>query len=178
VRPWSGAATALGLDCAERERAVSNRGRATLAGLFSRSAAESIMRSTADHLIVQTDPDAVARFTDHLAAFNQDDWFAVAAVAADDDMPSRSTAYAVVEALIAHYGLGVEAWFALDDVQTVAHCSLDDPGSLARSRHAATWLRMARNAANAAALALLVRPLLSAAEFDALYRPFAACIPA
>lgn len=130
-----------------------------------------------DDLITRTDPDAVMRFTARLAELHPDDWLAAAAAAAHD-APARATAYAVMEALIAHHGLGVEAWYARDAVETAAYSNLGQAVASARSRQAATQRHVARSTANAAALSLLMRPLLATDDFELLYRPFAALVPA
>lgn len=133
------------------------------------------MSSTIEHLIIQTDPDGVERFIDRLATFRRDDWLAVAS-AAGRNATSRSTANALLDALIAHHGLGVQAWDAADDVDTAVSYSLGS-SMFTPARREAARLRTARGAAKVAALALLTRPLLTSDDFDALYCPFAALIP-
>jgi len=61
----------------------------------------------------------------------------------------------------------------LDDVTA---CSPDVAPPVTTQRML-TLLHAARHAANAAALALLVRPLLQPVDFDVLYRPFATVLP-
>lgn len=134
------------------------------------------MRNTTENQPPRTQPDAVEQFTDCLGDFDLDDWLAVAA-AAEVDAPIRSTATALLEALIAHLGLGVQAWSIRDDVETVASCLVNQSTRAASRRQALTRLRAARAAANAAALALLLRPLLLPDDFDVLVRPFTHLVP-
>jgi hypothetical protein len=130
------------------------------------------MSRTIERLFIQTDADAVEQFIDRLSTFRRDDWTAVASVAGQN-ATARSTAYAILEALVAHHGLGLQAWNVADDVETAVFYSLG-LGGYTPSRGVVSQLRTARDAAGAAALALLVRALLTVADFETLYRPFAA----
>ena len=70
-----------------------------------------------------------------------------------------------------------EAWNAADDVQTAIFYSLGRKGFMPPRREA-TRLWAARAAARVAALAVLVRPLLTCSDFVTLYQPFASLVPA
>lgn len=134
------------------------------------------MRTTSDQQIVRTEPGAAAEFAEHLAELDLDQWL-TAASAAEEDAPARSTPLALIDALVNHLGLRVAAWSVMDDVATCAHYSLDHASRQVTKQRVVTRLVAARNAANAAALALLVRPLLHPGDFDVLYRPFATLVP-
>jgi hypothetical protein len=134
------------------------------------------MRSTPEDLTTQVSPNAVAEFTERLAGFQLDDWLAVAA-AAERDASARTTARAMLDALIAHNGLGMRAWSVLDDVETISYGTFGQWSGRLMSRRTAAALRLARNAANTAALALLGRPLLCRDDFEVLYQPFGALVP-
>lgn len=88
----------------------------------------------------------------------------------------RSTAWGILDATIAARGLGMDAWYAREGVETSAFLA---------SRSAPTWTKTnrrlfaaAHSAAEEAALALLAREHLSSEDFYLLYAPFAARIPA
>ena len=121
--------------------------------------------------VTRTDHAAVEQFIERLAQFGVDEWLSVA-----NACGARVDPEACLQALVAQHALAVEAWNVADDVETAVHCSLGARG-FARSRDGAS-LRLARQAAAAAALALLLRPLLTADDFDRLYRPFATLAPA
>lgn len=87
----------------------------------------------------------------------------------------RATALALLDAVLADQQLGVTTWLVRDLVQTssfLATCGARD-GSAKHARHD----HDARENAESAALALLVRPLLPTEEFAALYAPFAQLVP-
>ena len=130
------------------------------------------MRNTTDTELARAQPDAAAEFTDRLTGLDMEQWLAVAS-AAEQDASARASALALTEALISDLGLGVEAWSVLDDVTA---CSPDVAPPVTTQR-VLTLLHAARHAANAAALALLVRPLLNPGDFEVLYRPFATLLP-
>jgi hypothetical protein len=134
------------------------------------------MRDTWDHQVIHTEPAAAAEFAEHLAELDVEHWL-MAASAAEQDAAARSTPLALVDALVNHLGLRVAAWSVTDDVATCAHYSVDHASHQVATKRVAARLRLARNAANAAALALLVRPLLHPGDFDVLYRPFATLVP-
>jgi len=117
--------------------------------------------------------DAVVRFIDRLATLQPNDWLDVADAAAHD-AATCARARVIIDVLVARHGLAVQAWSVLDDIQTVAHGSGGPAWFVSPSGRTATRLQVARAAADAAGLALLVRPWLSDHEFDVLYRPFAA----
>ena len=80
---------------------------------------------------------------------------------------AHETALALLDAVLADRQLGVSAWYVRDQVETSAFVA-------SRGRGERTCVpRAARKLAEAAALALLVRPLLPAADFATLYGPFA-----
>ena len=130
------------------------------------------MRNTTDYDLARAQPEAAAEFTDRLAGLDIEQWLTVAS-AAEQDAPARSSALTLTEALISDLGLGVVAWSVLDDVTA---CSPDVAPPVTTQR-VLTLLHAARHAANAAALALLVRPLLNPGDFEVLYRPFATLLP-
>jgi hypothetical protein len=134
------------------------------------------MRNTPDHEIVSTEPDAAARFAERLAELDVEQWLTVA-FAAEADASARSTPLALLDALLTHLGLRVAAWSVMDDVATCAHYSVDHASRQEVKKRVAARLVTARNAANAAALALLLRPILHPGDFDVLYRPFATLVP-
>ena len=134
------------------------------------------MRTTSEDFLARTCAGAATDFAERLAALHLDDWLAVA-TASECDAPARSTARAVLDALIANSGLGMQAWSVLDDIETIAHCAFGQSWGGALSRRVAERLRVARSAAAAAALAILARPLLCRDDFELLYQPFASLIP-
>jgi len=115
----------------------------------------------------------VVRFIDRLATLQPNDWLDVADAAAHD-AATCARARVIIDVLVARHGLAVQAWSVLDDIQTVAHASRGPAWFVSPSGRTATRLQVARAAADAAGLALLVRPWLSDHEFDVLYRPLAA----
>jgi hypothetical protein len=131
------------------------------------------MHTKIPNFTIQVDTDAVERFVDRLATFCRADWLAVASVSRN--AVAWSTSRALLETLIAHHQLGVQTWDAADDVETAIFYSLGPDGLSARQAGAS--LRTACDAAKTAALALLVRPLLTAGDFETLYRPFATLVP-
>lgn len=133
------------------------------------------MSSTLDYAIMLTDHDAVERFIERLAAFRLDEWLSVAA-SLTRDASSRAQANAMLEQLVAHHKLGVSAWSIGDDVETAFHYSVGSMGCAPTGRDSAS-LRLARQAASTAALALFVRPFLTIQDFESLYHPFAAVVP-
>jgi hypothetical protein len=133
------------------------------------------MSSTLDYAIMRTDHQAVEQFVERLSSFGLDDWRSVAA-SATRDPDAGSGANDVLEKLIAEHGLGVEAWDVRDDVETAVHFSVGSMG-FELSRRDCASLRLARQAANRAAVGLLVRPLLRNEHFEALYCPFATLVP-
>lgn len=121
---------------------------------------------------MEADTGAVARFVERLAAFRPSNWLAVAE-AVQRNAPAHRAASAALPELIVRHGLAVDAWVALDDVQTAAHASLASAWPFGRSRREAARIHVARCAADAAGLALLMRARLGADAFDVLYAPFA-----
>jgi hypothetical protein len=134
------------------------------------------MQHTRKHDSAPTEPESVSEFTEWLAGLDLADWLLVAS-AAEQGTRARSTALVLVEALIGHLGLSVQAWSILDDVATVSHHDDSQSFPLTASR-LTERLRLAREAANAAALALLVRRSLDGEDFDVLYHPFSVLAPA
>lgn len=133
------------------------------------------MSSTLDYATMLTDHQAVERFIERLAAFSLDEWLSVAA-SLTRDASSRAEANAMLDQLVAQHKLGVDAWTIADDVETALQYSIGSMGC-APSRRDSASLRLARQAANTAALALFVRPLLTTQDFESLYHPFAAVAP-
>lgn len=122
---------------------------------------------------LQPDVAAVSRFTDRLAELTSSDWLSVHAASAHVNLAARVAARSEADAIVRERGFGVHAWNALDDVQTVSQCTYAEAATVVPSNHVLAQLRIARDLAAGAALALLVRAWLNADEFDALYRPFA-----
>lgn len=116
--------------------------------------------------VTRTDHAAVEQFIERLAELDVDEWLSVAKACG-----GRVDAAGPLQAIIAHHGLAMEAWNVADNVETAVHCSLG-PRGFASSREGGA-LRLARHAATAAALALMLRAFLAADDFDRLYRPFA-----
>ena len=86
----------------------------------------------------------------------------------------HATAAALLDAVLADRRLAVTAWYVRDLVETSAHLAgCDARGARACERDR----RRACELAELAALALLVRPLLPAGDFGALYAPFAFVLP-
>jgi hypothetical protein len=132
------------------------------------------MCGTIDLFLAHSDPDAANRFLDRLAALARGDWLEAA-----DRLRrrgDRSTSVALLDAVIAHHGLSVEAWYATDGVETAASHVFDDLAHRPAAEQALA--RSACAAASVAALALLARGLISPEHFEALYHPFATAIPA
>ena len=132
------------------------------------------MRSTLDYAVRAGDHQAVEQFIERLAVFNLDQWLSVAA-SAMPNANARTNASATLDHLVAQHGFGVDAWSVADDVETAFHYSV---GAMRCSppRSAGAPLRVARQTASTAALALLLRPLLGDGQFDSLYRPFASLV--
>ena len=134
------------------------------------------MRNTLDYATRLTDQQSVERFIEHLSALTVDDWLSVAAAVAHD-VSSPSGPETAVDRIVEQQGLCVDAWRVADDVETAFHYGVDSTGVAARRCDRAA-LRLARQAASVAALAVLARPFLTAKEFESLYRPFARLVPA
>lgn len=121
--------------------------------------------------------DRVNEFVDRLAELPLSQWVAIGrALATDAEFrAARSSARVILDATISDRALGVAAWYVKDAVETAvffASAGATIPGA---DRAA---LAGAHGAAEAAALALLAEPSLSATDFLALYQPFAVDIPA
>ena len=142
----------------------------------ARAETESILRDATNDEAARVEPDAAEEFAQRLAYLDVEQWLTVAA-AAESDAPVRCEALAIIDALVNHLGVRAAAWSVVDDVTTCAHFSADHTVRRMATPRLAARLRTARNAANAAALALLVRPMLHAGDFDVLYRPFATLVP-
>jgi|RhiMetdeSRZDD1v2_1073273.scaffolds.fasta_scaffold92870_5 hypothetical protein len=128
------------------------------------------MSAALEYVIAESDQESVEQFIERLFSLDRDRWLAIAS-ATERESESRPEATAFLDALVAHHGLGVQAWDIADDVETAMYCSLGPQGL--ESRRDAPALRLARQAASAAALALLVRPLLHMTDFQTLFQPFA-----
>jgi len=112
------------------------------------------MGITSRYDIIPTDHESVERFIERLSELAVDGWLSVAAACGEAEVDRSAS----LQALIDRHGLSVEAWSIVDDVETAVYCSLG-PRGFAPSREGAL-LRLAREAANTAAVALLVRLLL------------------
>jgi hypothetical protein len=133
------------------------------------------MSSTLGYVITRTDHRAVEQFVGRLAELGHYDWLCIATSPLCMSDESRR-ACLVLEHLIAQHRLAVEVWNVGDDVETTVHLSLGSRGYAPSSEGAS--LRDARNAAKNAAVALLIRPLLTPHDFMALYGAFEQLIPA
>lgn len=135
---------------------------------------QSAMSAAVRYITVQTDQEAVELFVEQLGSFHLDDWLSVAKTSWEAK-PSQET-LAGLDGLVAELQLGVDAWSVADDVETAAQYSLAST-QLRLSPRDCESLRVARQAAATAALALFVRPLLPAGDFESLYRPFSSLVP-
>ena len=136
------------------------------------------MTHTCERLDIVTNPKAVEQFVERLATFDLADWLSLAASVTQTGHTagSRANASASLDRVIAQHSLAYDAWSIGDDVETAFHCGVGATG-LAPSPRDCLSLSIARQAATRAALALFVRPLLAAGDFESLYRPFAAVVP-
>jgi hypothetical protein len=135
----------------------------------------STMSRTVGHDIdiTQTDQKSVDEFVERLAAFSVDQWLSVAAT---HDARLCAAATATLEQVVAHHELRVDMWSIAEDVETAFHYGIG-AGRLPPTRRDCESLRLAREIAGAAALALFARALLNTADFEMLYRPFAVLVP-
>lgn len=124
---------------------------------------------------IVTDHEAVEQFVEQLATFSVADWLAVAA-AVTKTASSRAAATEALDRVIVNHGLAFDAWSIGDDVETAFHCSMGAAGGSPSPRECAL-LRIAREAASKAAVALFAGSLLAAADSETLYRPFASLVP-
>jgi len=122
-----------------------------------------------DCLDIVTDHAAVEQFVERLATFSRMDWLSVANLVTKT-ASSRTAATDALDRVIAQYGLAFDAWSIGDDVETAFHCSMGATG--VTSPRDCALLRIAREAATTAAVALFVGSLLTAAGFESLYSPF------
>ena len=128
-----------------------------------------------DFVDIQTNEEAAEQFVDRLATLSLVDWLSVAATVTQT-AGARARANEALDRVIAQYSLAVDAWNIGDDVETAFHCSVGATG-FTRSPRDSLSLRIAREAATKAAVALFVGSLLTAADFESLYRPFDALVP-
>jgi len=130
------------------------------------------MSSEFDRVDIRTNPEWAEQFIERLATLGLVDWLSIAA-SVTRTASSRAEA---LDRVIAQHGLAVDAWNIADDVETAFHYSVGANGHTPSPRESLS-LHIARQAASKAALALFIRPLLAAADFDSLYRPFASLMP-
>ena len=128
-----------------------------------------------DCLDIVTNHEAVEEFTERLATFSLVDWLSVADMATKT-ASSRTAAADALERVVAQHGLAFDAWSIGDDVETAFHCSVGATGFTPSPRDCLS-LRIAREAAIKAAVALFVGSLLTAADVESLYRPFDVLVP-
>ena len=133
------------------------------------------MSSAIEYVIGLMDHQAVEQFIERLCAFGLDEWLRVAA-SVTHETSSGGEARAALDQVVAQHGLGVDAWSVGDDVETAFEYSLGVTGDTLSPR-VCDSLRLAREAADTAALAVFVRPLLTEEQFESLYRPFSSMIP-
>src|SRR5262245_30548558 len=128
-----------------------------------------------DRVDVLTNEAAVEQFVERLATLSIADWLSIA-TSVTQTASERVQANDALDQVITQDGLGFDAWSIGDDVETAFHCSVGATGVTPSPRDCLS-LAIAREAATRAALALFVGSLLSAADFDSLYRPFASLVP-
>ena len=124
---------------------------------------------------IATNQEAVEQFVERLAALGLVDWLSVA-TSVTQTASSRANADAVLDRVVAQHHLAYDAWSIRDDVETAFHCGVGTTGRVPSPRESLS-LSIARQAAARAALALLVRSLLTATDFESLYRPFTSLAP-
>jgi hypothetical protein len=118
----------------------------------------------------------VDAFVDALAALPFEQWIGVGRALNDPwtERPTRSTAWAILQAILAQQGQLVPAWYVRDAVDTAVFLGTN---AACRSRTARLLVAAAHGAAEEAALALMAGAALPRADFTVLYAPFAALIP-
>lgn len=114
----------------------------------------------------------VTSFIDRLADLPPSEWVAIGRAAVDDrtTAAARSTSAVIVDATIAHWQLGVAAWYVRDAIETIAFLARNTTHGLSRADR--RMFLVAQLAAEDVALALLVQPCLPAQDFDVLCAPF------
>ena len=124
---------------------------------------------------IATNQEAVEQFVERLAALGFVDWLSVA-TSVTQTVSSRADANAVLDRVVAQHHLAYDAWSIGDDVETAFHCGVGTTGRVPSPRENLS-LSIARQAAARAALALFVLSLLTATDFESLYRPFTSLAP-
>jgi hypothetical protein len=120
---------------------------------------------------IVTHEEPVEQFVERLATLGLVDWLSVAA-SVTQTASSRADANAALDRVVAQHGLAYDAWSIADDVETAFQCGAGTTGRVPPPRDSLS-LAIARQAAARAAVALFVRSLLTATDFELLYRPFA-----
>jgi len=133
------------------------------------------MSSKFDCVDIAAHEEATEQFIERLGTLGLVDWLSIAA-SATQAAAERAEANEALERIVAQHGLAVDAWNISDDVETAFHYSVGANGYIPSPRDCLS-LRIAREAAVRAALALSVRPFLAAADFESLYRPLASLVP-
>ena len=124
---------------------------------------------------IVTNQQAVEQFVERLSTLGLADWLAVA-TSVTQTASSRADANAALDRVVARHDLAYDAWSIGDDVETAFHCGVGTTGRVPSPRESLS-LSIARQAAARAALALFVRSLLTATDFESLYRPFTSLAP-
>jgi hypothetical protein len=124
---------------------------------------------------IVTNQAAVEQFVERLSTLGLVDWLSAAA-AVTQTASSRVDANTALDRVVAQHDLAYDAWSIGDDVETAFHYGVGATGRVPSPRESLS-LSIARQAAARAALALFVRPLLTAGDFESLYRPFASLVP-
>jgi hypothetical protein len=124
---------------------------------------------------IVTNQEAVEQFVERLATLGLADWLSVA-TSVTRTASSRADANAALDRVVAQHDLAYDAWSIADDVETAFHCGVGANERVPSPRESLS-LSIARQAAARAALALFVRSLLTATDFESLYRPFASLAP-
>jgi hypothetical protein len=121
--------------------------------------------------------ETVDAFIDALAALPFEQWLNVGRALQNPATarPTRSTARAILEGVMAEQGQLVSAWYVRDGVDTAVFPATTVAASGTRPHR--LLVAAAHGAAEEAALALMVGATLPAIDFDVLYAPFIQVIP-
>jgi len=115
----------------------------------------------------------VLPFIDVLADLPTSSWLDIgrSALADTSQLTARSTARAILDAIAAEHKLAVAVWYVCDALDTAAFVARRRGARYTRAER--RLFDAAYEAAEDAALAILVQPYLPAAAFTALCAPFA-----
>lgn len=115
-------------------------------------------------------------FLDRLVDLPLAEWLAIgeSVVADRDRLPVRQRAWDELEAKLLSDRFGLAVWRVRDAVDTAAHIASRELHDWSRAERG--MFAAAHGAAEAAALALLARDVLSTETYHALTAPFASCL--